>query len=245
MNANDSFILPEWLDEFAIEDSLIGQSYEKTPASVRASLKKTIACLSCLYGEIPHERERKTRFNQGLTIIERDMPVSFCLILCPADYSYPERFIASLMPAIFSGVVCIIPCFITEKRVNFSGEMSTVSSSLLAAVDLAGIEFTYLLDREESERLLLFTEKQSSGHIVELVKDKNTQREQLPHFPYTSLYAEREPQRIVNVVQKKESGNSDVFVYTNGLSLHSSLSDIWAWQELTPDMFRKRSFFFE
>ena len=101
-----------WLDAHEVDDSLIARAYESVGGQGRAILKKNIARIHRLWGELPPREQLSRRFSRDFCRDLDDQPVSCALICCPAAFSHPAPLLAAVMPAVLAGVQSILPCFL-------------------------------------------------------------------------------------------------------------------------------------
>jgi hypothetical protein len=135
--------LPDWLETYRPDDKIYADSYEGTAPELRALLKTAIAFAFHRWdmhdGEqlLEHLCQRK-----GFQYREKIRPTSWVLAIIGSGFSSPARFLAHLIPAVLAGAEHII--IVSEQP---------FSPALVTAMELAGLEDSFLLNACNTERL--------------------------------------------------------------------------------------------
>ena len=128
--------LPGWLDACRPDDALYADAYEGTPAELRALLKTAIAFAFHrwpLADDEQHTSRRSTR--SGFAHSESSSPAGWAIASLGPGFASPARLLAALVPAILAGVGRIL--VVSE---------APFSPAVCAALELAGLEDSFLLD---------------------------------------------------------------------------------------------------
>ncbi len=136
---------PDWLEARALNDAAFADAYDALGAEGRARLKHCIAVQHAFWGERAACRRETRDFRQGFRVEAEEEPAPYALVFCDADYDRPDLLLATLMPAILAGCPLVLPCFLPAE--------DRPAASLLAALELAGVEDAYGLDEGEGLRL--------------------------------------------------------------------------------------------
>ena len=218
-----------WLQEHALDDSVLAQAYESVGAGARSRFKLCIARLHAFWGERPLKEASSRSYPQGFTSVRETHPVSYAFICCPAGYAYPERLLAACLPALLAGVRYILPCIITSaEAVLHSGSQTPAHrggagvEGLLAALELAGLEQTvHASEQHVLEGLKLFNTVFGVGRLVVLGDAPLDENFALAAYrmgvPFASC-----------AVNPGEAP----------LELDAAHAGVWAWPELGPDWYR-------
>ena len=131
--------LPGWLDACRPDDALYADAYEGTPAELRALLKTAIAFAFHrwpLADDEQHTSRRSAR--SGFAHSESSSPAGWAIASLGPGFASPARLLAALVPAILAGV----------ERILVISE-APFSPAVCAALELAGLEDSFLLDGEQ------------------------------------------------------------------------------------------------
>lgn len=135
--------LPEWLESHRPSDALYAEAYENTPAPFRALLKTSIAFSFHRWSVSPEtiRSEAKSR-RTGFLHSESIRPVSWVLAFLSRGFASPSRMLSALVPAIIAGAERII---VTSP--------SSFAPSIITALELSGLEDSFVLSEGNTERL--------------------------------------------------------------------------------------------
>lgn len=246
-----------WLDAHALDDDAFAGAYESLHARERAVLKKCIARLYQVWGELPSREDRTRTFTQGFGLEESSAPVPYVLLLCESFYASPAALLAALLPALLAGVEPVLPCFVPTAKTD--EDARPVWAPLLAALELAGVErafyareasiqefFQGLGDRGPDGRLVLLGGP-SFGQNIAL----EAHRKGVPCRSLTrpSRYFSARLNEAAEQFFRSRPGEdsipeslpaSDEDVEGLFLSLDAAHEDIWFWPCLGPDWFRTK-----
>ncbi len=130
--------LPDWLEACRPDDGLYADAYEGTPAELRALLKTAIAFAFHRWPRMDGERsEERLCTRAGFRHAERSRPADWVLAVLGAGFSSPARLLAALIPAVIAGAGRIV--IVSE---------APFSSAVCTALELAGLEDSFLVDAE-------------------------------------------------------------------------------------------------
>ncbi|MDR1945700.1 MAG: hypothetical protein LBQ51_00830 [Desulfovibrio sp.] len=124
-------ILEDRLESYALDEEEAAAAYESVGAQARAALKKCIARLYRIYGELDASRSVTRRFRDGFTLETHEVPAAFALIICSAAYPCPASLPAATLPALLAGVP-LFPCFLPDREKSFPA-LSAVALELAGA----------------------------------------------------------------------------------------------------------------
>ena len=137
---------PEWINEFAVGDELFAHAYEMVPGPRRALLKTCIARLFEWYGPSRVTAVRRAEeWRGGFASVQETLPADYAVILFGPGLMSSIRLLAAVVPALSCGVDNVL-----AVRLG-SGEWP---DSLLAGLELAGIEPVVEMDAERVKELL-------------------------------------------------------------------------------------------
>lgn len=130
--------LPEWLESCRPDDAVYAAAYEGTPPEFRALLKTAIA----FYFHRWHQQDGESIIEAGsprtgFRSTEHSFPSAWALAVLGPGFSSPARFLSSLVPAVIAGT----------GRILIVSETS-FSSSVATAMELAGLEDSFILEQE-------------------------------------------------------------------------------------------------
>lgn len=266
----ESFSCPDWLEAHALDDAAMGRAYEALGAESRAVLKTCIARLHQIWGESP-ERSLSLRCpRQGFCLEREARPAEAAVIVCAADYRRPTAFLAALMPAVLAGVRMVFPLFVPPSDANYASETALAPKtafspnrealppdSLLAALELAGVERAYLLD-EEAALAFLQELRPETGRLV-LLGERPFARSLILHAHAVGLACRsflRPPQywseRLGRIMTldfpagrpvsgpEEECPEHGSKPFEPCVSLDAAHEALWIWPDLEPDWFRQR-----
>lgn len=156
--ADDFF--PEWLFSCIIDDAEFAAAYSAVSDVHRSWLKTNIARHQALYG-FPESTcvVKKSNLRQGGSVEIRSVPLDWCVVVVSDGYASGPRFLAALMPALFSGVQAV-------AVVHPAG--GTLESSVLVACELAGVEVVVSLVPEQLQELLQQCSAKGRGAVLTL-----------------------------------------------------------------------------
>lgn len=131
--------LPGWLDACRPDDALYADAYEGTPAELRALLKTAIAFAFHRWPPADDEEAASRRSaRSGFSHSESSRPAGWAIASLGPGFASPARLLAALVPAVLAGV---------ERMVVVSE--APFSPAVCAALELAGLEDSFLLDGEQ------------------------------------------------------------------------------------------------
>ena len=131
--------LPDWLDACRPDDALYADAYEGTPAELRALLKTAIAFAFHRWPSMDGENSLIRRSGRsGFAHEELRRPAPWVLALIGPGFASPARLLAALIPAVIAGTGRIL--IVSEKP---------FSPAVCTALELAGLEDSFLLDAEQ------------------------------------------------------------------------------------------------
>ncbi|MDR0826366.1 MAG: histidinol dehydrogenase [Desulfovibrio sp.] len=130
------------LEKRALPESASEAAYAGLGGKDKALLKKCIARLYRIFGESVVSETRTKSFREGFTLEIRESPAAFSLFVCESAYPSPPLCLAALLPALLSGAPLLF-CFIP------SPDKKEPDPALLVALELAGVEKSYLLAETE------------------------------------------------------------------------------------------------
>ena len=131
--------LPGWLDACRPDDALYADAYEGTPAELRALLKTAIAFAFHRWPLADDEQLTSRRSaRSGFAHSESSSPAGWAIASLGPGFASPARLLSALVPAILAGVGRIL--VISE---------APFSPAVCAALELAGLEDSFLLDGEQ------------------------------------------------------------------------------------------------
>lgn len=230
----------------------MAKAYESLGDKGRAILKKCIARQYDVWGELPQREVNSKTFRSGFGVEWTRAPAPWALIVCDSDYPSPAALIAALMPAVLAGVSRILPCFLPVG--------GDISSSLLATLELSGVEEAYAA--EEGEVIALartLTEADGKGRIILLGRASS--------FESLALFAHRADihcrsltsvpryynRRMCVVADHCFDGNADGADALEPsevvcpqdpdamfLHLDEAHESVWFWPSVGPDWFRSK-----
>lgn len=231
----DDAMLPStaWLDAHALDDACVGAAYESVSARERAALKLCIARLHAIYGESAARERRRRCFRQGFCLEEEEVPAPFALVVCEAAYRWPSAFLAAVMPALLAGVTRVLPCFLPSGR-DADG-CAEPRASLLAALELAGVERSFTAGEEEAQSLLRDLAREEEGGCLVLLGERSFAESLL-------LTAHRSGVAGIPLVRPPLAGAHAPRegLRTDFLFLDAAHHFVWVWPDLPPSCFRRR-----
>ena len=131
--------LPAWLENCRPDDTLYADAYEGTPAELRALLKTAIAFAFHRWPLADDEKlTSRTSARAGFRHSESSCPAGWVIASLGPGFASPARLLAALVPAILSGV----------SRILIVSE-AAFSPAVCTALELAGLEDSFLLDKEQ------------------------------------------------------------------------------------------------
>lgn len=131
--------LPGWLEACRPDDALYADAYEGTPAELRALLKTAIAFAFHRWPSADGEtRIARASGRSGFRHEEVARPVDWALAVLGPGFASPARLLAALIPAVIAGAGRIL----VVSEAPFSAAVCT-------ALELAGLEDSFLLDGEQ------------------------------------------------------------------------------------------------
>jgi hypothetical protein len=239
-----------WLEAHALDDDCLGDAYEATGARDRAELKLCIARLHEIYGESPAMERRARFFRQGFRLEEEEKPVPYLLIACEETLPFAAAFLAALMPALLAGVRRVLPCFVPAFRAAAGAE---ISSALLAALELAGVERGFSAAEEDLPSLARsLCEKFGPGRLLVLGAPPfgerlilSAHRAGVACVPLVLPPRAECPAR--EAAKKPESGCDRIPPAGGAAVPHPALfpdgepQSVWIWPDLPPAWFRRRT----
>ncbi|MDR2800753.1 MAG: hypothetical protein LBB52_05735 [Desulfovibrio sp.] len=139
-------LLESGLESRLIPEAAYAAAYAKTGGRGRALLKKCIARLYRVFGESALAEEHISRFREGFTLRTGEFPAAFALFACEAAHAGAPLCLAALLPALLAGAPVLF-CFVPGRK-------PFPSPRLLTALELAGVEKSYLAPEAEILRVL-------------------------------------------------------------------------------------------
>ena len=131
--------LPGWLENCRPDDALYADAYEGTPAELRALLKTALAFAFHRWPLADDEKHVSlTSARAGFRHSESSSPAAWAIASLGPGFASPARLLAALAPAILAGVGRIL--IVSE---------SPFSPAVCTALELAGLEDSFLLDKEQ------------------------------------------------------------------------------------------------
>ncbi|MFV0422109.1 hypothetical protein [Oleidesulfovibrio sp.] len=156
--ADDFF--PEWLYSRQIDDDQFGAAYNNVSDFHRSCLKTNIARHQALYGfpDVTSVLEKKV-LAQGGSVEIQVRPLDWCVFVLAKGYASAPRFLAVLMPALFSGVqaVAVVQC-----------GSESVEGTILTACELAGVETVVALSEQQLITLVQDCSVKGHGAVLTL-----------------------------------------------------------------------------
>ncbi|MBR3880776.1 MAG: hypothetical protein IKJ34_04190 [Mailhella sp.] len=135
--------LPGWLEACRPGDDLYADAYEGSPAELRALLKTAIAFAFHRWPGMEGEQLREYRSSRsGFRHVEKCEPAAWALVVLGSGFASPARLLAALVPAIIAGVGRIV--IVSE---------APFAQAICTAMELAGLEESFVLDSEQIHRL--------------------------------------------------------------------------------------------
>ncbi|MDR3176835.1 MAG: hypothetical protein LBU06_09950 [Desulfovibrio sp.] len=160
-------LLESGLESRLVPEEDYAAAYAKTGGRGRALLKKHIARLYRIFGESALAEEHISRFREGFALRTGESPAAFALFVCEAAYGSAPLCLAALLPALLAGSPVLF-CFVPGRK-RFP------SPSLLAALELAGVEKSYLAPEAEILQTLRKTGRSCRrGRAVLLGRPENS-----------------------------------------------------------------------
>lgn len=258
----------DWLNAHVVPDDAMAEAYESLGNEGRAVLKKCIARLYRLWGEMPLRQQNSTRFSEDFCVEVNDVPSPYALFICEASYASPAALLAALMPAVLAGVGNLLPCFVPDENSGAHGDTAgsdtclPVAAPLLAALELAGVERAFCASTEQSEKLLsLLYEEEGPGCLVILGKgsfghgpilaahEKGLNSRSLCHsLRYYDSAREtpmihcfrQEPREGLAGADRDKVDNRGPEASEIFLHLDAEHAGVWVWPDLSPAWFRSR-----
>ncbi|MDR1855592.1 MAG: hypothetical protein LBR22_00295 [Desulfovibrio sp.] len=128
---------PEWAEAMRVDDGLVAEAYDATPAGCRAALKTGLALAFLHFGQQPKRvLEERTEPELGFWRHVADDPAPWAMVAFPCDYTAAARIAAACVPALLAGVPLV-------GAASIGGPPSTQA---LAALELSGVEDILQLD---------------------------------------------------------------------------------------------------
>lgn len=128
----------------------LSQAYTAISEADRAWLKQSMVMAQYCYGFLPWQEEQRREQAEcaGFSSVLGSQPVHWALLFFPPQYPAPVRLLAALMPALLARVPVLVPVC--------TG--SACAQNLLAALELAGVENVYALERagHDAEALMQY-----------------------------------------------------------------------------------------
>ena len=132
------FDIPAWLEAFRPDDDLYAQAYENTPAPLRALLKTSMAFAFHRRGMKDGDGAYRVDCPRaGFSRREDVRPAAWTLAVTGPGFASPARFLAAAVPAIMAGVPRILAV-----------SSETFAPAVITALELAGLEDSFVLDAE-------------------------------------------------------------------------------------------------
>lgn len=144
------FAFPSWVEARLLSDEAFAEAYDALSSEERAHIKTAIARMAAVYGtpDVPACKSVKS-MRQGFRLHERMSPATWALVVWDGAYAGPTRVLAALLPAMLAGVPNILAC-----RVASEDEGRSISSPVLAALELAGQELVACFTPGETAKLI-------------------------------------------------------------------------------------------
>lgn len=135
--------IPGWLEACRPDDDLYADAYEGTAAELRALLKTAIAFTFHRWGLHDGEsRSERVSPRAGFRHCETTSPAPWTLAVLGRGFASPARLLSALVPAVTAGV----------SRILIVSEGS-FTAPVIAALELAGLEDSFVTDAAELARL--------------------------------------------------------------------------------------------
>ena len=135
--------IPGWLEACRPDDSLYADAYEGPDAELRALLKTAIAFYFHRWGLRDGEScSENASPRMGFRHIEKTAPAPWALAVLGRGFASPARLLSALVPAVTAGVGRIL--IVSE---------SGFTAPVIAALELAGLEDSFITSSEQTARL--------------------------------------------------------------------------------------------